>query len=515
MLSTMIRVFFFDDGDDDDDLESKKSIWWFFDKSLKLHNAPVLEVLLISLGPRCPSDANIGNWVAKAVERGVVVVNFNLRWSAGPARLPKSLYTCETLKELTLSNKVLVDFPSSSCLPSLNRLQLFSVVYKEEASLARFLSSCPVLGILIMKRKKSDNLTNLIMKVPSLRMLWYRSTTWMEDDTDVVDSDSCLVIDTPALIKFDVADYSRNSWSIGNMPCLEEAYISASDLSIFDKIITASSAILSLDLTFEDEMLVRCSTLRFSRLIKLSLDPNRSDWLEPLLLLLKNTPKLEQLLVNYAVDRGVIVVKFKLHWSAGPTTLPKSLYTCKTLKELTLSNKVLVDLPSSSPSCLPSLEILQLSCVVYKDEDSFTRFLSSCPVLGILIVDRKKSDNLTNFIVKVPSLRMLWYYDSTWLEDDTDVVDSGSCLVIDTPALIKFDVTDYSRHSWSIGNMPCLEEAHINVEPLSIFDEIITACSAILSLHLTFTDEMIHVHYTGWDHSYFYLKILQNLNSFS
>ena len=132
-----------DDGDDDDgDLERKKSIWWFLDKSLKLHKAPVLEILLISLGRRCPSDANVGNWVEKAVDRGVVVVKFKLRWLAGPTTLPKSLYTCETLKELTLSNKVLVDFPSSSpsCLPSLELLQLFCVAYKDEASLARFLS---------------------------------------------------------------------------------------------------------------------------------------------------------------------------------------------------------------------------------------------------------------------------------------------------------------------------------------------------------------------------------------
>ncbi|CAG7900057.1 unnamed protein product [Brassica rapa] len=290
-----------DDNDDgDDDLESK-SIWWFLDKSLKLHKAPVLEILLISLGRRCPSDANVGNWVEKAVDRGVVVVKFKLRWSAGPTTLPKSLYTCETLKELTLSNKVLVDFPSSSspsCLPSLEILQLSCVVYKDEDTFARFLSSCPVLGILIVKRKKSDNLTNFIVKVPTLWMLWYYNTTWLLDDTDVVDSGSCLVIDTPALIKFNVTDYSRHSWSIGNMPCLEEAHISVDCLSLFDKIITASSAILSLVLTFEDEMLVRCSTLRFSRLLRLSVDPSRSNCVEPLLLLLGNTPKLEELVVN-------------------------------------------------------------------------------------------------------------------------------------------------------------------------------------------------------------------------
>ncbi|KAF2590874.1 hypothetical protein F2Q70_00039846 [Brassica cretica] len=149
-------------------------------------------------------------------------------------------------------------------------------------------------------------------------MLWYYNTTWLVDDTDVVDSGSCLVIDTPALIKFDVTDYSRHSWSIGNMPCLEEAYISVDCLSLFDKIITASSAILSLVLTFEDEMLVRCRTLRFSRLFRLSVAPSRSNCLEPLLLLLGNTPKLEEL--EFASEPEDI----PLSWSQ-PSSIPECL----------------------------------------------------------------------------------------------------------------------------------------------------------------------------------------------
>ncbi|KAJ4883135.1 putative FBD-associated F-box protein [Raphanus sativus] len=149
-----------------------------------------------------------------------------------------------------------------------------------------------------MKRKKNDNLTKFVVKVPSLQVLWYHNTSSSQDDNDLVDSGNCLVIDTPALTTISFTDYSRDSWSIGNMPCLEEAGISVNSLSNFDKIITASSAILSLDLTFTDEMLVHCSTLRFSRLIRLSLDLSISDWVEPLFLLLDNTPKLEEFSAN-------------------------------------------------------------------------------------------------------------------------------------------------------------------------------------------------------------------------
>lgn len=41
--------YYYDDADDYD--ENKKSVWWFLNKSLELHNAPVLETLLIKLGP--------------------------------------------------------------------------------------------------------------------------------------------------------------------------------------------------------------------------------------------------------------------------------------------------------------------------------------------------------------------------------------------------------------------------------------------------------------------------------
>ncbi|KAG5388160.1 hypothetical protein IGI04_029701 [Brassica rapa subsp. trilocularis] len=67
------------------------------------------------------------------------------------------------------------------------------------------------------------------------------------------------------------------------------------------------------------------------------------------------------------------------------STLPKSLYTCRTLLKLTLSNNIVVD-------------------------DSHVKLLSSCPVLKKLSVLRDEfDDNVTTFIVKVPSLENLIY----------------------------------------------------------------------------------------------------------
>lgn len=107
---------------------------------------------------------------------------------------------------------------------------------------------------------------------------------------------------------------------------------------------------------------------------------------------------------------------------------------------------------------------------------------------------RKKEDNVEKFSIKVPTLRLLSYdNDDTSLADENDVVHTGRCSVMNTPALKSFDITDYSGDSWSIENMPCLAAARINVD--DYFPNIInfvTSLSSVLSLELCLdTDQMV------------------------
>ncbi|CAH2077237.1 unnamed protein product, partial [Thlaspi arvense] len=317
---------FLDKYNESDDVdESKKSIWWFFEKSMELHKAPVLAALLLKLGPGCPSDADVGKWLAKAVDRRVAVLKFKLCWSASPIRLPKSLYTCETLEELTLSHKILVHLPSSCCLPSLLVLHLLHVVYKDEASLVSFLSSCPVLEVLSVTRNKDDNVTNFSVKVPSLLYLWYDNygsitPLSLSYDKDVVDTGRCLAIDTPALVDFRIIDYSGDSCSTEMMPCLEYANIDVRSFPDIDNPKTTLSAVLSLELFMSNQVLVRCTTINFSRLIKLIIFPHRLDWLKPLLLLLENAPKLKDFLEYTFIPRE----RIPLSWNQ-PSSVPGCL----------------------------------------------------------------------------------------------------------------------------------------------------------------------------------------------
>ncbi|ESQ37786.1 hypothetical protein EUTSA_v10029506mg [Eutrema salsugineum] len=307
------------------DDESKNSVWWFLDKSLQVHKAPVLTNLFMQLGRWCPSDADVGKWVAKAVDRGLVFLKFELRWSAEPTKLPMTLYSCKSLEILTLSHKVLVDVPSSAWLPSLRVLELNRVVYKNEDSLIRLLSSCPILEVIFVTREKDDNVKKFTVKTPYLLDLWYSNDNI--SDNDVEDTDSCVAIDTPALTCLDINDNSGNYWSIENTPCLEEVYINV-DRSFpnVDKFLRSFSTVLFLELILTENMIVCSSTIKFSRLTKCKIFPCDTNWMGSFVSFLHNAPKLKFLIIDYKATHRPPVTS--ISWSDSsydPECLSSSL----------------------------------------------------------------------------------------------------------------------------------------------------------------------------------------------
>ncbi|CAA7062543.1 unnamed protein product [Microthlaspi erraticum] len=134
--------------EDTDDQRARDSACSFLDKALELHKESVLETLRIDIKGSLFIDVDVDfeKWIANAVDRHVRVLEFELLKSRKLTNLPNSLYTCKTLVELTLSHNVLVDVPSAPCLPSLKKMLLFLVVYKDEDSLLRLVSNCSVLA---------------------------------------------------------------------------------------------------------------------------------------------------------------------------------------------------------------------------------------------------------------------------------------------------------------------------------------------------------------------------------
>ncbi|CAN7027862.1 unnamed protein product [Brassica oleracea var. botrytis] len=272
----------------------QKSVWWFLEKSLQLHKAPILESLCIQLKEICPTNVDVAKLVAQAVDRSLRRLLFHLSWLAKPTSMPNRLYTCETLTELELFNKIILGVPPSVCLPSLAKLFLFCVVYKDDVSLVRLLSNCPVLRILLVIRSEEDgNVKKYTVKVPSLEEFTYL----YKRPLSLAENTRSLVLDCPALTKLSINDHSGDSCSIGNMPSIVRA-----ELSTFcypdKKILRHISSATSLSLTLTEELVVLCRPDNFSQLVDLTITPCDSGWLEQLMLMLKSNHELKSLAIK-------------------------------------------------------------------------------------------------------------------------------------------------------------------------------------------------------------------------
>ncbi|EOA29199.1 hypothetical protein CARUB_v10025473mg, partial [Capsella rubella] len=279
------------------DDQGSESFGWFIDKSLQLHRAPKLVSLVVELGPPCPVDVDVRKWVDKAVNHGVKKLDFKLLWTGEPTSFPKSLYTCDSLITLTLSDQILVDVSFPASLPSLLYLNLFNVVYKDEESLARLLSSSPLLLQLQVKRRdEDDNLTNFTVKVPSLKKFIYESKRLKKEEEE--DHTGSLVVDSPALTVLNIADFRRDYCSvIENLFCLDTAFI---EIVLYpdENFLRCLSSARRLFLKLSESMVACCNSVKFSRLTDLIVISRAPVyWLQPLMFLLQNSPKLKNLAI--------------------------------------------------------------------------------------------------------------------------------------------------------------------------------------------------------------------------
>ncbi|XP_023635765.1 putative F-box/FBD/LRR-repeat protein At5g52460 [Capsella rubella] len=212
----------------------QRCLWRFIDKSLQLHKGPLLTLVIELIGPsRCHVD--VGKWIANAVDRRVCELLLRITWtSLEPANLCKSLYTCDTLVKLHLSDKIIVDVPSRVSLPSLKRNE----------------------GI------------------------------W-----------GSLVIDSPALREFFYRDFSGDSCSIENKPCFHKASIDF-DSYPDDKFMRSLSSVMYLELDLSGATAAWCNAINFPKLVKCALTLLIDlDWLELLMGLLQNSPNLKALFI--------------------------------------------------------------------------------------------------------------------------------------------------------------------------------------------------------------------------
>ncbi|XP_019087811.1 PREDICTED: putative FBD-associated F-box protein At5g56700 [Camelina sativa] len=273
----------------------------FIAKNLPLHKAPIIESLVLCSFPGAIQPEDLDSWVGTAVSRCLRELSIDLYYTEMQpfVSLPCCLYSCNSLVTLKLDGQdILVDVPPTVCLPSLKNLELLGVLYSNNDSLRLLLSCCPVLEDLIINREDSDDLTAVVIIVPSLQRLTLNINRFCSyDGYEIV---------TPSLKFLSVHGYGGNSsYMIEHMPELEEADISVmldngKDTEMLLKSITAVKR-LSFRVGYKSgEETVYRDGIVFKQLKKLKLRICSENWSKLLVQLLKDSPNLK--ILNLLLD---------------------------------------------------------------------------------------------------------------------------------------------------------------------------------------------------------------------
>ncbi|KAJ4905708.1 putative FBD-associated F-box protein [Raphanus sativus] len=281
---------------DDDDWNTREegSFSRFVNISLLLHEAPVLESLQFNLGENS-SDVDIGVWARTVSRRHVRELVIEIDRSSCTERpvLPKSLYLVSgMLVKLKLENVILAaDVSSTVSFPSLKELSLVSIKYPGgDESVTKLLSNCPVLEDLFVDRWPDDNVTVFTVRVPSLKILYLCDAPYKDSDNG-----EGIVIGAPSLETFTILDCTDGFFIIENeMPNIVKARIDVfygHSGKILGSITPVKHLCLCLS-SFEHSYPGGCV---FHRLVNFTLCRCDKQWLNLLMCVLRDSPKLQTL----------------------------------------------------------------------------------------------------------------------------------------------------------------------------------------------------------------------------
>ncbi|EOA38919.1 hypothetical protein CARUB_v10011317mg [Capsella rubella] len=357
----------------------------FVDRSLTLHEAPVLDTLHLKLGKTSCGTGDIRVWI-KAVDKRCLhelIIEIDRSTSKkSSVVLPMSLYTCcRMLVTLKLDNAVLADATSSFSFPSLKNLSLVSMKYPGDELVKMFLSSCPVHEDLVVKRCIDDNVTIFNVSVSSLKFLVLHNSNIRD-----VDVDSGVVIDAPSLECLDIFDNWGEFCVIeNNMTKIVEAdvcFTYAHAQQLMGSISSVKRLYLCIP-SFEDAYPVG-----FHSLVHLTLCTCETEWLNLLMCMLRDSPKLRALKLVQTHSRQS--PESRPCWSetsAVPECLLTSLKTLEWVDyEGTEEEKEVVAFILRSGSCLKKVTISSESTdrekkfEMLKELSLFSRRSPSCQI---------------------------------------------------------------------------------------------------------------------------------------
>ncbi|EOA33324.1 hypothetical protein CARUB_v100219590mg, partial [Capsella rubella] len=196
----------------------------FIDKFLSFNSESSLEKFKIRYhsvldadddGDEQTDNANVTRWINAVVKRHVK--QLDVAW--GEVVMPPSLYMCESLVSLKLSDANLPNLESVS-LPSVKVLDLVLVKFANDLAFERLISGCIVLESLVLYRSPNDNVKVLHVSSKSLLSFVHNGSTKKGPLDDLVVS-----VDAPRLEDLQLSDHLTESFVVSNMSSLVRADI--------------------------------------------------------------------------------------------------------------------------------------------------------------------------------------------------------------------------------------------------------------------------------------------------
>ncbi|KAF9588823.1 hypothetical protein IFM89_016183 [Coptis chinensis] len=212
------------------DLLKKKVNWrWkeclfveYVDQVLLLHRMSSIERFHLCYNGCCCDVATLRfySWIRALVRRNVQELDIDISTSRLPP-LPLCLFTCESLTVLKLNFgcwQYPLVLPDLISLPALKTLHLKSIRFKNDNLTSNFLSSCPVLELLIIMHSELAGMNNLTIYCSELKHLVIETYSYDGEHDEPV---HCKIkIYAPKLVSFRCKDYMGKDYSFESLPSL-------------------------------------------------------------------------------------------------------------------------------------------------------------------------------------------------------------------------------------------------------------------------------------------------------
>ncbi|KAG7534096.1 F-box-like domain superfamily [Arabidopsis thaliana x Arabidopsis arenosa] len=456
---------------------------------------------------------DLNSWIDAVTTRRIQ--HLDLHYFRGD-EIPLSLYTCETLVHLRLSEVTLsnADFVSLPCLKIMHFMHNRS---PNETTLQKLISGSPVLEDLTIIRYPIDNAEVLQVRSHTLKRVYINEGIQVLIDAPLL---QCLRVTVSSPKNFQIVNLGSSAKLDIDFPFTfgHATYSSSMIHDILTDISRVRELVISNDIWKEIFQYSKSGpVLQFCDLSRLDAKFSETD-LDMLPTILESCPKLESLILELVKDhqpmRGKKKKEPKAMFSTVPQCLvsslkfvewkrsisgkgvddvpsylmswfdaaisrkiqhldawfppcsfkmPLRLYTCETLVSLKLFH---VTLDGVEVVSLPCLKTMHLKYIWYGKEATFERLVTCCPVLEELKISGCVNDNAKVFRVLSRSLKKLR------IKTRKDDQGFGSGFVIDAPRLCFLRINDKLSEGFIINDVDSNAKVDISLSfGLDVIDE--------------------------------------------